>query len=100
MVQMIQGLTGGQRAPAAAAKRIDFSPMASRYFRRDLAAEAAKHFKGSAEERILAALEAGEMALALFRSSLPPGTPVEEARRRLQRATHGGRRPSRANDGE
>lgn len=72
--------------------------MASPRFRRDLAAEAAKHFRGTAEERMLAALEAGEMALALFRATLPPGTPVEEARHRLQRATHAGRRPSKAND--
>jgi len=74
--------------------------MASRRFRRDLAAEAAKHFKGTAEGRMLAALEAGEMALALFRATLPPSTSVEVARRRLQRATHAGRRPSSANDGE
>lgn len=74
--------------------------MTSPGFRRDLAAEAAKHFKGSPEERMLAALEAGEMALALFRTTIPPGTPVEVARRRLQRATHAGRRASRANDGE
>lgn len=65
---------------------------------RTLDSEAARHFQGTAEERMRAALGAGELALRLYLASQPPGTGVEEARRRLQRAAHAGRRPSRSAD--
>ncbi|HUM01323.1 MAG TPA: hypothetical protein VL084_03490 [Thermoanaerobaculia bacterium] len=66
---------------------------------RTLDSEAARHFKGTPGERVRSSLEAGEMALELFLSTQPPGTSREAARRRLQRAAHHGRRPSRSNDG-
>jgi len=66
---------------------------------RTLDSEAARHFKGTAEDRIRAALEAGDLALHLYLATQPPGTSLEEARRRLQAAAHAGRRPSRSNDG-
>ena len=65
---------------------------------RTLDSEAAKFFKGTAEERMRAALEGGELALQLYLATQPPGTSREEARLRLQRAAHAGRRPSRCND--
>jgi endonuclease V-like protein UPF0215 family len=65
---------------------------------RDLAAEAAKHFQGTPEERVRLALELGRRALEIFLASQPPGTTVEEARRILRRNKHRGRRPSRVMD--
>jgi len=61
---------------------------------RTIDSEAARHFRGTADERMRAALGAGELALRLYLASQPPGTRVDEARRRLQRAAHAGRRPS------
>ena len=52
-----------------------------------------------AKERMRLALEAGELALRLYLATQPLGTSLEEGRRRLQRAAHAGRRPSRSNDG-
>lgn len=60
--------------------------------KRDLAAEAAKHFHGTAEERILECRRLGEAVLILFLASQPPGTTRAEARRTLQRNAHAGRR--------
>jgi hypothetical protein len=73
--------------------------MATGVFARNLDSEAARHFKGTPEERMRTALEAGELALRLYLATQPPGTNLKEARRRLQRAAHAGRRPSRSNDG-
>lgn len=64
------------------------------FAKRDLASEAAKHFRGTAEERILEARRLGEEVLDLFLASQPPGTTRADARRTLQRNTHRGRRPS------
>ena len=60
--------------------------------RRDLAAEFAKHFKGTPEERLAAALRVEPLPLDLFLSTLPPGTSREELARLR---TNAGRRYSR-----
>ena len=62
--------------------------------RRDLRAEAHKHFHGNAEQRILTALRLGQEALDLYLTRLPAGTTRAEARRAMQRNTHRGRVPS------
>lgn len=64
-------------------------------FPRDLAAEAEKFFRGSPEERLADALRLDPLALNLFLAGLPEGTTREEAARRAQLLTHGGRRVSR-----
>jgi hypothetical protein len=73
--------------------------MATGISARTLDSEAARHFKGTPEERMRAALEGGELALRLYLATQSPGTSLEEARRRLQRAAHVGRRYSQSNDG-
>ncbi|MBI1818243.1 MAG: hypothetical protein HYR72_24950 [Deltaproteobacteria bacterium] len=65
---------------------------------RDLDAEVAKHFHGTPAERIQLALRLGQEALQLFMATLPPGTTIVEARDRLRRNKHRGRRPSRSMD--
>ncbi len=65
---------------------------------RDLEHELHKHFWGTPEERIRAALRLGEEMLALFLSTLPPGTTREEARRIAQRNRNRGRHPSAVMD--
>jgi hypothetical protein len=70
------------------------SRMATETGGRTIDSEAARFFKGTAEERMRAALDSGKLALQLYLAAQPPGTTVEEARRRLQRAAHAGRRPS------
>ena len=62
---------------------------------RDLQAEVAKHFKGTAEERFLESLRLGQAALDAFHATLPPGTTRGEAREILRRNKNRGRRPSR-----
>jgi hypothetical protein len=62
---------------------------------RDLKAEAAKHFRGTPEERLLLAWRLGREALELFLATLPPGTTRADARRILERNKCRGRRPSR-----
>jgi hypothetical protein len=62
--------------------------------KRDLSAEAAKHFHGTPSERMESALRLGREALALFLSMQPPGTSPELARQILQRNKRRGRRPS------
>jgi len=42
---------------------------------RDLRAEAAKHFRGTPDERIRMALRLGQEAIDLFAGTLPAGTP-------------------------
>lgn len=64
-------------------------------YRRDLASEVAKHFKGTPEERLAAALRVDTLALDVFLAALPPGTSREEAARRARLGTHAGRRHSR-----
>ncbi len=63
---------------------------------RTLDAEVARHFRGTAEERILLALRLGQEGLDIFLASLPPGTTrgaaADIARRNKQR----GRRRSAA----
>lgn len=61
---------------------------------RDLAAEAAKHFRGTPGERMEAAMRLGREALDLFLATQPPGTSRQVARLILQRNKHRGRRPS------
>ncbi|HEX2252870.1 MAG TPA: hypothetical protein VHQ65_06365 [Thermoanaerobaculia bacterium] len=61
---------------------------------RDLAAEAAKFFHGTAEERVQRALETGRRTLEIFHATLPPGTSLDEACDILRRNKHRGRRPS------
>jgi hypothetical protein len=73
--------------------------MATEIRPRTIDSEAARHFRGTAEERMRAAFIAGELALQLYLAGQPPGTSIEVARRRLQRAAHAGRRPSRCMDG-
>lgn len=68
--------------------------------KRDLASEAAKHFRGSAEDRILEARRLGEEILDVFLASQPPGTTRAQARHTLQRNTHRGRRPSAVTESE
>lgn len=63
-------------------------------FPRDLAAEAEKHFKGTAGERVALALRLGEDAVDLYLAGAPAGTTRAEARRALARAKHAGRRRS------
>ncbi len=73
--------------------------MAMEAARRTIDSEAARHFRGTPDERMRAALEAGELALKLYLATQPPDTSLQEARRRLQRAACAGRRPSCCNDG-
>jgi hypothetical protein len=63
--------------------------------RRDLAAEVAKHFRGTAEERVLRALDLGQQALDVFLAALPPGTARLHAAAIARRNKQRGRRPSR-----
>jgi hypothetical protein len=63
--------------------------------RRDLAAEVAKHFRGTAEERVLRALDLGQQALDVFLAALPPGTARRRAAALAQRNKRHGRRPSK-----
>jgi hypothetical protein len=65
---------------------------------RDLRAEVQRHFWGTAEQRILAALQLGEQMLDLFLATQPPGVSREQARRLLQRNRNRGRRRSGAID--
>jgi hypothetical protein len=60
---------------------------------RDLQAEINKHFRGTAEERILVALRLGNEAVELFRAC-SPDIPADQVRVTLQRNKHRGRRPS------
>ena len=62
--------------------------------RRDLAAEVAKHFRGTAEERVLLALDLGQRALDVFLATLPPGTTRVQAAAITRRNKQRGRRPS------
>ncbi|MBI4516813.1 MAG: hypothetical protein HY699_13460 [Deltaproteobacteria bacterium] len=62
--------------------------------RRDLTEDLAKHFRGTAEERVLLALRLGQEGLDLFLATLPPGTPRARAAAIAQRNTHRGRRRS------
>ncbi len=61
---------------------------------RDLAFERSKHFRGTPEERFLLALRLGREALDLYMAALPAGTSLAEARDRLRRNKHRGRRRS------
>jgi hypothetical protein len=65
---------------------------------RDIKEEAAKHFQGTAEERVLLALRLGDQCLELFLATLPPVTSRTEARDILRRNKSRGRRPSRVMD--
>lgn len=80
------------------ARRVRYKT-AMRLPKRDLAAEVAKHFKGTPEERVADALRAGEEALQLFLATLPAGTPRTAALDILRRNKHRGRRPSRVMEG-
>jgi hypothetical protein len=62
--------------------------------RRDLAAEVAKHFRGTAEERVLLALDLGQQALDVFLAALPPGSTRLQAAAIARRNKRRGRRPS------
>lgn len=62
--------------------------------KRDLSAEAAKHFLGTPFERLLRAQRLGREALDLFLATQAPGTSRQAARQILQRSKHRGRRPS------
>jgi hypothetical protein len=62
--------------------------------RRDLVAEVAKHFRGTAEERVLLALDLGQQALDVFVAALPPGTTRSQAAAIARRNKQRGRRPS------
>jgi hypothetical protein len=62
--------------------------------RRDLAEEAAKHFKGTAAARLRTARRLGRRALELFRPTLPQGTTLREARLQLEAVKRRGRRRS------
>jgi hypothetical protein len=62
--------------------------------KRDLSAEAAKHFRGTPCERMETALRLGREALALFLGTRPPATSRQAAREILQHNKHRGRRPS------
>jgi hypothetical protein len=62
---------------------------------RNLDQEVAKHFQGTAEERILLALRLGREALDVFHTTLPPGTTLDEAREILRRNKQRGRRSSK-----
>jgi hypothetical protein len=61
---------------------------------RDLAFERSRHFRDTAEERFFLALRLGREALELYLAGLPPNTSTAEARDRLRRNKHRGRRPS------
>jgi|MudIll2142460700_1097286.scaffolds.fasta_scaffold1195681_2 hypothetical protein len=65
-----------------------------RFPKRDLAAEVAKHFKGTPAERMALARRTGEQALQLFLATLPPGTTRAAALEIVRRNKHRGRRPS------
>ena len=65
---------------------------------RNLAAEVAKHFRGTPESRVLDALRLGEEALAAFLATLPPGTTRDEAREIVRRNKNRGRTPCRCMD--
>jgi hypothetical protein len=64
--------------------------------RRDLVAEVAKHFRGTAEERVLLALDLGQQGLDVFLAALPPGTTRLQAAAIARRNKQRGRRPSGA----
>jgi hypothetical protein len=59
--------------------------MASSLLRRDLDAELQKHFWGTPEDRMRAALRLGDEAVELYRSGLAPGTTHGEAREAMRR---------------
>jgi len=61
---------------------------------RNLAAEVAKHFHGTPEQRILQALRLGRESVTLYLATLPPTTTWSEAAERLRRNRYRGRRPS------
>lgn len=61
---------------------------------RDLRAEVAKHFRGTPQAGMAAALRLGEQALDLFLATLPAGTTRAEARARMRRTAQYGRRRS------
>ena len=63
---------------------------------RDLHAEVQRHFWGTPEQRILAALQLGEQMLDLFLATQLPGVSREQARRLLQRNHTRGRQRSAA----
>jgi hypothetical protein len=67
-------------------------------FSRDLAAEAAKHFKGSPEERMANALALGRDLFEMYARTLAPTVTRAEAGERVRLTTHAGRRPSRVMD--
>ena len=67
--------------------------------KRDLEAEAAKHFKGTPGERLELALRLGRAAMVLFLAN-HPGVSEATARRILSRQKHAGRRRSRVMDGD
>ena len=62
---------------------------------RDLSCEVAKHFRGTAEERIRWAREMGQRALAIFVAAQSKELTHQEAARVLNRNKNRGRRPSR-----
>lgn len=72
--------------------------MATPAFRRDLAAEVSKHFRGTPEERVRQALALGRDLFEMYLGTLPPGTSRAEAARRMSVRTHAGRRASRVMD--
>lgn len=69
-------------------------PQMAKLPRRDLRAELAKHGWGTPTSRVDAALRLGEEALDLYLATLPARTRRAEARARMQRTAHPGRRPS------
>ncbi len=66
--------------------------------RRDLKEEVSKHFRGTAEERVLQALRLGQLELKLFLANQPPGMKPDEARAILRRNINRGRRPCSLNE--
>ena len=62
---------------------------------RDLSEELGKHFAGTPDTRVRAALRLGEQALDLFLATLPRGTTRRRARTIMQRNRHPGRRRSK-----
>lgn len=67
--------------------------------RRDLAAEVAKHLRGTPAQRCVEAERLGEEALRLFLATQPPGTSRAEALATLRRNKHRGRQRSRVMEG-
>jgi hypothetical protein len=70
----------------------------ARLAERTLREELGKHFAGTADARVEAALRLGEQALDLFQATLPPGTTRQQARAMMQRNRHPGRRRARLAD--